>query len=228
MITVVIPTLDAAPGLAATLEPLMAAAVDGFVRQVVVSDGGSTDQTLEIASETGCDVVHAKNGRGSQLAAGAEAARHPWLLFLHADTVLDAGWDREAQSFIERTGRSGGNRAAAFRFALDDYGFQPQLAEKLVALRCAIFALPYGDQGLLISHEHYQALGGFGAMELMEDVDMARRIGRRELTVLPVRAITSAERYRRDGYLRRSLRNFACLTLFFLRVPPSRIARIYG
>jgi hypothetical protein len=65
-------------------------------------------------------------------------------------------------------------------------------------------------------------------LPLMEDVDLARRIGRRRIMVLRSRAVTSAVRYRRDGYFRRSARNLSCLTLFFLRVPPRVIARLYG
>src|SRR5262245_19218454 len=119
MISVVIPTLNAEPSLAATLTSLVPGAVDGVVRQVIIVDGGSSDRTLRIAEDAGADVVRAERGRGAQLQAGAAAARFPWLLFLHADTVLDPGWEREASTFIERIDI--GQRppaAAAFRFAL--------------------------------------------------------------------------------------------------------------
>lgn len=230
MLTVVIPTLDSERPLVGTLGALIPAAAAGVVSQVVVSDGGSSDETLLVAEELGCDVVSGPRGRGSQLAAGARAARHPWLLFLHSDTQLEEGWHREVAAFIERTeARNEGDwRAAVFGFALDDYGFSARLLETIVRVRCALFALPYGDQGLLISKRHYDRLGGFKPIPLMEDVDLVRRIGRRGLVYLRARAVTSAARYRRDGYLRRMARNAGCLTLFFLRVPPRMITRLYG
>lgn len=226
MITVVIPTLDAESGLAAALSALVPAAVDGLVRQVVVADGGSADRTLEIAEAAGAEIVKTPRGRGHQLAAGAERARFPWLLFLHADTVLAEGWEREAAAFIARVD-GGQPAAAAFRFALDDCGLKPRLLEAAVAARCALLRLPFGDQGLLISQRLYGELGGYRPLPLMEDVDIVRRLGRRRVEILRSAAVTSAARYRRDGYARRIARNLRCISLFYLRVPADRIARIY-
>lgn len=118
--------------------------------------------------------------------------------------------------------------AAAFRFALDDDGMMPRLLESLVALRCFLFALPYGDQGLLISRKLYRELGGFRPMPLMEDVDLMRRLKRRQLVMMRSRAVTSSSRYRSEGYAARSLRNLCCMVLFFLRVPTRVLARLYG
>jgi hypothetical protein len=183
---------------------------------------------LRIADEMGCDIVRAERGRGQQLAAGAGLARADWLLFLHADTVLAEGWHVEARKFVETVMRSGEERAAAFRFGLDDFGARPRLLETIVRLRCGLMALPYGDQGLLISRRHYDRLGGYRALPLMEDVDLVRRIGRRSLVMLTSTARTSAERYRRNGYAARMLRNTGCLTLYYLGVSPSTISRFYG
>jgi rSAM/selenodomain-associated transferase 2 len=229
MISVIIPTLNAETGLAQTLGALVPAALDGLVRQVILVDGGSTDRTTEIADEAGVTLITRSGGRGCQLAAGAAKARFPWLLFLHADTVLDPGWEREATAFMEAVDT--GKRppaAAAFRFALDDAGPRPRLLERLVALRCALLRLPYGDQGLLMPKALYAEIGGYPAHPLMEDVGLVLRLGRRRVSLLHTRAVTSAVRYRRDGYVRRSLRNLACLTLYFLRAPQSVIARMYG
>jgi rSAM/selenodomain-associated transferase 2 len=226
-ITVVIPTLDAEPALAATLSALVPAAVEGLVRQVIVVDGGSMDHTLEIADAAGAEIVKAPRGRGHQLAVGAERARWPWLLFLHADTVLQEGWEREAAAFMARIDAGRGEAAAAFRFALDDAGMRPRLLEAAVAARCALFRLPYGDQGLLIPRRLYSAIGGYRPLPLMEDVDIVRRLGRRRMRILRCAAKTSAERYRRDGYARRIARNLRCVLLFYLGVPAERIARLY-
>jgi rSAM/selenodomain-associated transferase 2 len=228
MISVVIPTLNAEAGLAASLTSLVAAAVDGKVREVIVVDGGSVDRTLDIAEQAGATIVRGGTGRGRQLALGAEAARFPWLLFLHADTVLEPGWEREVATFMERveTGQRP-EAAAAFSFALDDLGFKPRLIETGVRARCMLLRLPYGDQGLLIPRRLYARIGGYRDLPLMEDVDLARRLGRSRTIILRSHAVTSAIRYRRDGYARRTLKNLACLSLFYLRVPARTIARLY-
>ena len=172
MITVIIPTLNAEATLAPTLAALVPAAVDGLVREVIVVDGGSSDRTTEIVDNAGANLVQGGAGRGQQLAAGATRARFPWLLFLHADTVLMPGWEREASIFMDRVDREEQPlAAAAFRFALDDEGVRPRLLEQLVALRCAALRLPYGDQGLLIPKRLYDAVGGYRPLALMEDVD---------------------------------------------------------
>lgn len=229
MISVVIPTLDAEATLAAALTALVSAAVDGLVREVVVADGGSLDRTLDVADQCGAEIVRSVTGRGQQLMAGAARARFPWLLFLHADTVLADGWEHEARAMI-RSVEEGGRApaAAAFRFALDDTGAAPRALEGLVGLRCALLGLPYGDQGLLIPRRLYEEIGGFRALPIMEDVDLLRRLGRSRVVMFRSRAVTSASRYRREGYLKRVLRNQACLALFLMRAPMSSILRIYG
>ena len=228
MISVIIPTLNAEDGLARSLAALVPAAVDGVVREVIVVDGGSSDQTLAIADEAGVKIVTARKGRGQQLRAGAENAGQPWLLFLHADTVIQPGWQQEVATFVERCQSPGGRlKAAAFRFALDDSGFMPRLLEAGVALRCSVFSMPYGDQGLLMPRAIYDEIGGFKEIQLLEDVDIIRRLGRRRLAMLQTRAVTSAVRFRKDGYVQRVLRNWMCLGLFYLGVPVERIAKFY-
>jgi len=229
MISVIIPTLDAEAGLGTTLAALVPATVQGVVREVIISDGGSRDGTEMIADAAGAHFLEAPRGRGSQLAAGARTARFDWLLFLHADTMLEPGWEQETAAFIERVDT--GERplaAAAFRFALDDYGLKPRLLESLVGARCALLRFPYGDQGLLIPRRLYHALGGYSPLPVMEDVDLVRRLERKQLVMLRSRAVTSAVRYKRDGYFSRALRNFACVSLYYMRVPPKTLARLYG
>jgi rSAM/selenodomain-associated transferase 2 len=229
MISVVIPTLNAEATLGPTLSALVPAAVDGLIKEVIVVDGGSADRTKEIVDQAGAEILDARAGRGHQLAAGAARARFPWLLFLHADTMLEPGWEGEASGFMERVdlGRQPPS-AAAFRFALDDQGPKPRLLERLVALRCRLLRLPYGDQGLLLPKSLYEEIGGFSPLPLMEDVDLVRRLGRRRTVLLRSRAVTSAERFRREGYVRRSALNLACLAAYALRVPAPVIRRMYG
>ncbi|MEC9367607.1 MAG: TIGR04283 family arsenosugar biosynthesis glycosyltransferase [Pseudomonadota bacterium] len=229
MISVVLPTLNAERTLTRTLAALVPGTVEGVVREVIIVDGGSDDATAEIADLSGADFLISSQGRGAQLAKGGASARSEWLLFLHADTVLSPGWDQEVATFINRV-ESGDLPlcAAAFRFALNDFGVMPRLLEMIVSLRCAILRLPYGDQGLLIHRQHYRRIGGFRPLPLMEDVDLVRRIGWRNLTFFRTVAVTSAARYKEEGYLRRVLRNLTCLSLYFLRVPPKTLVRIYG
>ena len=217
-LSVVIPTLNAAPHLADCLERMKAA------DEIVVVDGGSSDSTVAIAECAGARIVMAPRGRGSQLAAGAEAANGDWLLFLHADTLPGQRWRETVQAHADCQP----DKAACFRFRLADKAWQARLLERAVGARVALFGLAYGDQGLLVPCALYDEAGGYRALPLMEDVDLVRRIGRRRLTVLGEDAFTSAERWRREGWLRRSGRNLACLTLFGLGVSPERLARLYG
>ena len=221
MLSVVIPTLNAADRLPACLASLRD--WDPWPDQVIVADGGSTDGSCETAKAAGAQVLHAARGRGRQLAAAAAAARAEWLLFLHADTWLEPGWAREARAFMAGEPTA----AAAFNFALDDPAPQARRLERIVAWRARVLGLPYGDQGLLISRQLYDTLGGFRPLPLMEDVDLVRRIGRGRLRLLGARAFTSAARYRRDGWVRRPARNLACLSLYYLGVPPATLARLY-
>jgi rSAM/selenodomain-associated transferase 2 len=218
LLSVVIPALNAAGSLGACL-----ARLDG-AGEVIVVDGGSSDGTPDLAAELGARVIQAPRGRGEQLRHGAAAARGEWLLFLHADTLLDEGWLAAVEDHIAVRPAD----AACFTFRLDDHSWQVRVIEAGVAFRVRLLGLPYGDQGLLISRPLYDQLGGFRSLPLMEDVDLVRRIGRRGLRQLDIAAVTSAERWRRDGWWQRSARNLVCLTLYGLGVSPARIARLYA
>lgn len=220
-VTAIIPTLNAAADLSRTL-----GALRGQVAHILVVDGGSKDATRDIAEGAGAAVVTAPCGRGTQLAAGTAEARNPWLLFLHADTVPGAGWQPAAARFMADPANQ--SRAAYFRFALDDPAPEARRLERWVSRRCRWLALPYGDQGLLIHRDLLACVGGFRPLPLMEDVDLIRRLGRKRLVGLDIPFVTSAARWRRDGWGRRSRRNLACLALWFLGVSPERIAKLYG
>jgi rSAM/selenodomain-associated transferase 2 len=194
--------------------------------EIVVADGGSVDDTPAVAAAAGAKLVAGARGRGSQLSAGAAAATREWLLFLHADCTPEPGWAEAVAVFIARPRAA--ERAGYFDLALDDRAAAARRLERVVAWRCRILALPYGDQGLLISRALYDAVGGFAPLPLMEDVDLVRRLGRRRLARIDARCVASARRYRREGYWRRPLRNLLCLSLYFAGMPPERIARLYG
>jgi rSAM/selenodomain-associated transferase 2 len=219
-IAVIIPTLNAEASLAATLRSVAG------TEEIIVIDGGSEDATVSVASAAGARVQASERGRGQQLRAGAELATQDWLLFLHADTQLAPGWRAHVDAFTNEANAAA--TVGVFRFKLDDAAWQARVLEWLVALRVFVFALPYGDQGLLIHRSLYAALGGFRPLPLMEDVDFVRRIGRRRLRTLACAATTSSRRWREDGWLARSARNIVCLTLFSAGAPIDRVARFYG
>jgi rSAM/selenodomain-associated transferase 2 len=226
VISVIIPTLNAAAFLPACLSALAPGAVAGLVKEVIFADGGSTDATAAIAEDVGARFLSAAQGRGAQLVAGAAAARAPWLLFLHADTAPDGDWIVSVEAFLKRADPA--QQAAYFRFAFDDPSFAARHAAFWVDVRCRVLALPYGDQGLLIGRGLYDALGGYRPLPLMEDVDLVRRIGPARLQRLATRAVTSAAKYRRDGYLRRSFANLALVARFLAGADPAKLAKLYG
>jgi len=221
-VDVVIPALNSASTLSATISAVRAA----VPASVTVCDGGSRDRTPAIARDAGAVVVAAPAGRGTQLAAGAAAGTAPWILFLHADTQPGTGWTDAVREFVADP--ANGRRAGYFglRFASPDA--RARRIERWAGWRSRRLGLPYGDQGLLIGRDFYRRIGGFRPLPLMEDVDIVRRIGRRNLVPLAALAVTSARRYERDGWLARPLRNLLCLALYFAGVPPQTISRLYG
>lgn len=220
---VVIPTRDAAEPLSRLLPTMKSSRLD---LDVLVADGGSSDDTVGIAQRHDARVTEVEGGRGPQLRAGADAVLGDWVLLLHADSVLPADWDAPIADFMADPVNH--ERAAYFRFALDDSGADARRLERMVAWRCRVLGLPYGDQGLLIARDFLDAMGGVPAVPLMEDVALVRRIGKRRLVALDAPLVTSAEKFRRDGYLKRSARNLFTLFCFFIGVPPTVLRRIYG
>ncbi|MGZ5921989.1 MAG: glycosyltransferase [Rhizomicrobium sp.] len=219
MISVIIPTLNAERLLPRCFDSLIAAAVRGVVREVIVADGGSSDASLAIADAAGAHIVAAGKGRAAQMTAGAVVAKCDWLLFLYPETSLEQGWEMEAESFIDQAVMER-PRAAVFRFALEDFGGEARRAEAKAALRTALLALPYGDQGLLIPKRLYVKLGGYRALADIADADLVRRIGRRRLVSLRARAVNIA-REPRNG-----LRSMALTVLHALRVPSRVVAKL--
>ena len=230
-LVVIIPALNAARSLPGVIESLGEGLHSGVIAGWVLADGGSTDATREIAAHAGFRIVTGAKGRGPQLIAGAQAARRlagegDWYLFLHADTRLEPGWSAEVRRFMQA--HAGRHRAAAFRFALDDPRAPARRLARFVNWRSRALKLPYGDQGLLIPKAFHDALGGYKPMVLFEDVDIVRRIGARRLAILKSRAVTSAERFAREGYLKRSAKNLVLLARYFLGADPARLARSYS
>jgi len=223
-VSVVIPTLEAAERIGPCLQALAEAMTAGVIREVILADGGSGDGIAEVAEATGAVLVAAPQGRGPQLAAGARAAQGQWFLFLHADTVLGPEWAEAARAHMQ----AHPDRAGYFRLRFDRGGIAARLVAGWANLRSRLFALPYGDQGLLISRRLYDKARGYPEIPLMEDVALARRLGRRRLAPIGAEAVTSAGRYAADGWLARGSRNLTTLALYFAGVAPERLARRYA
>ncbi len=219
LVSVVIPVLNDSEAAA----QLLAGVVPGLDAELILVDGGHDGRLEQLALQReGTRLVRTAPGRGLQMNAGAAAASGEWLLFLHADSRLPAGW-LDAIGRIRKPIVGGW-----FRFALDDAAWQARALERLVAWRVRWLRLPYGDQGFLVRRDAFAALGGFRELPLMEDVDFACRLTRAGVVqeiALPLR--TSSRRWRRDGWIRRSTRNLVLVSLYFAGVPPARLARWY-
>lgn len=223
-LSIVIPTLNAAETLPATLAALVEGLEAGLIRDLVISDGGSTDATGDIADAAGATWVSGAPSRGGQLRRGCGAARGDWLLVLHADTRPDPGWSRAVAAHVAQ-----GQGAGYFGLAFDATGLPPALVAGWANLRAAVFGLPYGDQGLLVARADLDRAGGYPDQPLMEDVALVRALARAGVPLrrLPVRAVTSAQRYAREGWLRRGARNLGTLARYAAGADPARLAERY-
>ena len=217
-ITVVIPTLNEARWVRGAVESVAADALE-----VIVVDGGSSDATVAEAASAGARVIAGRPGRASQMQAGAGWALGDWLVFLHADTRLEAGWS-DALRALE-----GAFVAGAFCFRLDSPKARYRLVEVAVRLRCAALGLPYGDQAIFVRRETFVGCGGFGDVPILEDVDLVRRVRRYGRLAFPsLHAVTSARRWEERGFLRTTFLNWLVVVLGSAGFPRERLVRLYG
>lgn len=221
-LSIVIPTLNAARDLPGAAEALLAGATSGLVRELVISDGGSTDETLEAARALGAVIVTGEAGRGGQLARGVAAASGDWVLLLHGDTHLAEGWEDVVRDHMN----GHADKAGWFRLRFRASGFAPAFVAGGANLRSRFLGLPYGDQGLLVSRKVLAQVGGVPEVPLMEDVVLARAL-RGRLRGLDCKALTSAARYERDGWFRRTIRNLGTLARFLLGATPEALKQRY-
>lgn len=221
-LSIVIPTLDAAGDLPGSLASLMEGVEAGLVRELVIADGGSADDTQALAEEVGAVLVTGAPGRGGQLRRGADAAGGTWLLFLHADTRPAPGWSAAVAAHMA----AGEGRAGWFRLRFDAGGAAARMVAGWANLRARALGLPFGDQGLLISRRLYDEVGGFPDIPLMEDMALARAL-RGRLAELDAVAVTGAARFRRLGWLGAGAGNLLRQARFLAGADPARLVRGY-
>ncbi len=219
-VSVIIPTLNEESYVGAACRR----ALTGRNVEVVVADGGSTDDTVEEARAAGARIVQTGPGRARQLNSAASSAEGELLLFVHADTLLPLG-------FSERVRKALGERgvvAGTFDLAIGGSGIGLRLVESVVALRSRWGQLPYGDQGLFLTRRLFERMGGFAEMPIMEDYEFVRRLERRgRIRTVPVPVLTSPRRWQRLGVLKTTIVNSAVVAAYHLGVDPDRLARWY-
>jgi glycosyltransferase involved in cell wall biosynthesis len=187
VLSVIIPTLDCERALVPTLAALVSGATEGLIREVLLADGGSQDDTAVVADVAGCKFLRLDRPLGQRLRAAAAAARGPWLLFLRPGSTLDTPWIGETRRFIELTRDS--ERAAVFRRGA---AMPSPLRDALTQLIAALGATPRPEQGLLLSRHFYDALGGHRVDAGDPEGDLMRRIGRKRIARLATTAMRTA------------------------------------
>ena len=219
MISVIIPVLNEAKILDQSLARLTPQ-LKGH--ELIIVDGGSTDETLLIAQRYG-QVISSERGRARQSNAGAAAARGDILLFLHADVWLDSG----AIEGIE-TAISAGYIGGAFKQRIEGDHPLYRLIERTANFRAKRLKIFYGDGGIFIRRTHFNRIGGFPDIPIMEEVGFSRKLRRRGTVTLVEPGIhISARRWQKNGILRTTLTNWLITLLYLLRVPPTHLAKLY-
>jgi len=220
-ISVIIPALNEQ----AHLERAVRSAWAIEPREVVVADGGSRDQTRQVAQQLGCQVLQTAAGRAGQQNAGAAAADGAVLLFLHADTWLSPEAGGQLRAALEDRRVLGG----AFRQRIDSPAIVYRWLEWGNARRVQWLGWAYGDQGLFMRAEVFHELGGFPAVGLMEDLLLMKQFRRRRRwpVLLPGPIHVSPRRWERAGVVRQTLRNWSLVAALHLGVSPDHLASYY-
>lgn len=214
--SVIIPTLDEA----SRIERTLARVLDGDPHEVIVSDGGSGDGTVELARRAGARVVESRRGKGVQMNTGAAAATGEVLLFLHADTLPPEGY----VALMLTTLCEPGVVAGAFRFSVDRNGRAFRRLTNYVNWRSRARQLPFGDQGLFMRAATFEKVGRYPEQPVMEDYELIRRLRRLgRIALADAACVTSARRWSHSGLVRNSIVNRGCVIAYHLGVSPQRL-----
>ena len=190
MLSVIIPTEGVEQPAVATLAALVPGAAAGVICEVLLVDGAGNGVIERVADVAGCRFLSFEGTRAAALAAGARAARSPWLMFLHAGAVLHSGWIEETTQLINGVANSGRPRAAIIRYARSPYADR-RLRDGFKAI-ARIVAGPSAEQGLLIARDHYDRLGGYRPDARRSEARLLRQLGRSSRTLLRSRIMVVA------------------------------------
>ena len=220
-LSVIIPVLNEAETIAQTLEHLQTPAVE-----IILVDGGSSDQTITIAQEKGVKVILSPEpGRAMQMNTGAKYAAAETLLFLHADTQLPKNYLQLIENILAKP------KTIAGAFQLKINGKNPllRLIEKGVNARSRFLQMPYGDQGIFLQKETFEKMGGFPLLPIMEDFQFIRNLKQQgRIRLAAGKVLTSARRWEKLGVIKTTLINQIVIIGYFLGASPSRLRQLYS
>jgi rSAM/selenodomain-associated transferase 2 len=219
-ISIIIPTHNEAENIAELLPGLLS--LPGL--EVLVVDGGSSDNTIETAKALGAKVYSVFPGKALQMNAGAQAARGDILLFLHADTRLPQGFAKQVRNTMGQPEVAAG----AFLLAIEGRDFGLRIIEWLTNLRARYLQMPYGDQAIFVRADMFSSVGGYPSLPIMEDFELVRRLKRKGcIKILPLAAETSSRRWMQLGILRTAAINQAIIIAYLLGTKPEKLAEWY-
>jgi len=222
-LSIIVPTLDEEARIGAALSALAPLRRRGA--ELIVTDGGSRDRTVEIARPLADRVIAAPRGRGAQMNAGAAAASGDVLLFLHADTSLPP----EADRLVLEGLRSPAAQWGRFDVRIDGESPLLPIVAALMNARSRLTGIATGDQAMFVRRATFVAAGGFPEIPLMEDVELSNRLKRVSRPLcLAARVVTSGRRFDERGAIRTILLMWRLRLAFWLGVPPATLARRYG
>ncbi len=220
LVTIIIPALNEEESIASTIRALQS--LDG-PKEIIVVDGGSADQTIEIARSCGVQVLQAPPGRGRQMRAGATIAQGDILWFVHADTLAPACALASIRAALVDSSVVGGNLGVIFDGS-------SRAARRMTAIYPWLRALGlcYGDSGIFVRREAYQQIGGFRPVALFEDLDFLRRLrGAGRFLHLEPCMVTSSRRFEQRNFASMWAQWTALQVLYWCGVPPDTLARYY-
>lgn len=219
-ISVIIPTLNESKTLESVLQKIQRCSP----HEILVSDGGSADDTLDIARRSGARIISSPRGRADQMNSAAREASGDVLLFLHADTFLESEGYRKIAEVMRDSAMAGG----AFSLQLQSGKLSLRIISRLATLRSRYLNLVYGDQAIFARREAFLKAGGYSPLPICEDLDFYRKLRRCGKTVLlEEKSHTSPRRWISEGVAYTTLRNIVIATLFLLGFPPQIMARWY-
>jgi rSAM/selenodomain-associated transferase 2 len=222
-LSIIVPVLDEAEGIAAALAALAPYRRNGA--EAIVVDGGSSDGTADIARPLADAGIVATRGRATQMNAGAAIAQGDLLLFLHADTRLPPDADRLIHEGLVRTGHAWGR----FDIAIEGSSALLTAVAFTMNLRSRLTGIATGDQAMFVTRDAFAQVGGFADIALMEDIDLSKRLKRISPPLcLRTRVTTSGRRWEQRGVLRTVLLMWRLRLAYFLGAEPALLARRYG